>query len=80
MPIGAGPQGGSLRPLVIPSQVAVGGSNSEARMMDADEIMHGLPGRTYRGLLGTWPPELMPPETMTRQRRRAQERAERKQR
>jgi len=33
MPIGAGPQGGSLRPLVIPSQVAVGGSNSEARMI-----------------------------------------------
>lgn len=47
-------------------------------MMDTDEAMHGLPGCTYRGLLGTWPPELMPPETMTRQRRRAQERAERK--
>lgn len=43
-------------------------------------VMHGLPGKSYRGLLGTWPPELMSPETMTRQRRRAMERAERKRR
>lgn len=41
-------------------------------------VVHDLPGKPYRGLLGTWPPELMPPETMTRQRRRAQERADRK--
>jgi hypothetical protein len=43
--------------------------------LDAHEFLYGHGHVTYRGLLGSWPPEPMPPETMTRQRRRAAERA-----
>lgn len=43
--------------------------------LDAHEFLHGREHVTYHGLLGSWPPEPMPPETMTRQRRRAAERA-----
>jgi hypothetical protein len=44
-------------------------------MMTDDEILYGVPGATDRGLLSKPTTRHLPPSTMTRQRRRAAERA-----
>lgn len=47
--------------------------------MTDEELLYGCPGATYHSLLNlTQPPRPTPPDTMTRQRRRAAERAARK--
>lgn len=43
--------------------------------MTFDELLHGVPGATYVGLLTKPTTRALPEGTMTRQRRRAAERA-----
>jgi len=47
----------------------------QARTIDEHEFLYGGAGATYQGLFGPILSSPLPPETMTRQRRRAAERA-----